>query len=202
MAFASALPGRADLAHLPLDRRLHAQGPVDADRRHRRLLPRLRVRAARARRPPAPDAVEPARGARRRGLLDPRARRARRRSARRGDDRGQHAGRDAAPPAARRARSDDAAAQGDGGDRRRGLHLRRGPRAEVRQPRRRAPARRSPPSARSAAAPRSSGWRTASKAKRRASSTPRFPAASAAGRSGAARSARAAGRTSCWCSRT
>ena len=61
--------------------------------------------------------------------------------------------RDAAPPAPRRARSDDAAAQGDGGDRRRGLHLRRGPRAAVRQPRRRAAARRRPPSSCSAARP-------------------------------------------------
>ena len=54
------------------------------------------LRAARARRPAAADALEPARGAARRRLLDPRARRARRRSARRGDARGQRARRDAA----------------------------------------------------------------------------------------------------------
>ena len=60
------------------------------------VLARLRVRAPRARRPAAADALEPARRAARGRLLDPRARRARRRSARRGDDRGQRARRDAA----------------------------------------------------------------------------------------------------------
>ena len=162
----------------------------------------LRVRPARARHPSPPDAVEPARRARRGGLLHPRARRARRRPARRGDDRGQHAGRDAAAPAARRARSDDAPAQGHGGDRSRGLHVRRGARAEVRQSRRERGCWPRTPSGRSAAAPRTSASRTASTATRRASSTRRSPAASAAGKSGAARSGRADARTSCSCCRT
>src|SRR5215831_4790609 len=54
-----------------------------------------------------------------------RARGARRRSARRSDDRGQHARRDAASPAPRRAGSHDAPPQGNGGNRRRGVHVRR-----------------------------------------------------------------------------
>src|SRR3954447_19535134 len=47
----------------------------------------------------------------------------------------------AAGAAARRARSGRAAAHGDGGDRRRGVHLRRRPHAAAREPRRRAAAR-------------------------------------------------------------
>ena len=130
--------GCADFPHLSLDRRLHAQGPVDPHGSHHHLLPRLRAGAARARRAAAPDAVESARRARRRGLFDPRARRPWGRSARRGHDRGQRARRDAPPPAPRRARGDDAAQKGDGRDRCRGFHLRRRARAEVRQPGRRA----------------------------------------------------------------
>ena len=112
------------------------QGPVDAHGPHHDLLPRVRVCAARARRAAAPDPLQPAGGARGGGLLHPGPRRARRRSARRGDGRGERARRDAAPSAAGRARGDDAPAEGDGGDRRRGVHVRRGTRAQVRQPRR------------------------------------------------------------------
>ncbi len=133
MAFASALPGRAHLAHLSLDRRLHAQGSVDAHRPHRHVLPRLCPGAARARHPAAPDALEPARRARRRRLLDPRPRRPRRRPPRRSHDRSQRPRRDAPPPATGRARGHDAAEEGDGRDRCRGLHVRRAARVEVRE---------------------------------------------------------------------
>ena len=75
---------------------------------------------------PAADAVEPARRAARGGLLVPGAGRAPRRSARAGALRGERARADAARAAARRARGHRAAAQGDGGDRRGGLRLRRG----------------------------------------------------------------------------
>ena len=152
---------------------------------------------------PLQTLVEPARRARRGGLLHPRARRARRRSARRGDDRGQHARRDAAAPAPRRARGDHAAAQGDGGNRRRGLHLRRQPRLALREPRRRAAARagaRARLLGRRAERARARGL--SRRRGRRASSTRRFPAASAAGKSAAARSARAGCPTSCSCSPT
>ena len=81
----------------------------------------------------------------------------RRRSARRGDARGQRARLDAARSAARRARSRRAAAHGDGGDRRRRLHFRRRADAASRQPRRRTPARAAAPNSCSDAPPTSSG---------------------------------------------
>ncbi len=130
--------GRPDPA---LDRRLHPQGAMDADRLPRRRLDRLLVQRPPPRRAAAADAVQPAGGAARERLLDPRARRQRRRSARRGDARGQRPRVDAARSAARRARGRRAAADGDGGDRRRRLHLRRRADAAPRQPRRRAAAR-------------------------------------------------------------
>ena len=50
-------------AHPALDRRLHAEGPVDADRVHRRRLDRLLVQRPPPRRAAAADALEPARRA-------------------------------------------------------------------------------------------------------------------------------------------
>ena len=141
MALGVGAARRRHLPDLSLDRRLDAESPVDADGPHRHLLPRVRARASRTRGAPASDALESAGRARRRGLLHSRARGAGRRCARRGDDRGERARRDAAPPAARRPRGHDAAAQGDGGDRRRRVHVRRDRGAEVRQPRRRPAAR-------------------------------------------------------------
>ncbi len=136
MAFASAAPGAVISLIFLWTGDYTPKVQWTLSRPDRDGLPGLRVRVARAGGAAAADAVQPAGRARRRRLLDPRPRRPRRRPAGRGDDRGQRAGRNAAPPAPRRARSDHAAPQGDGGDRRRGLHLRRAARAEVREPRR------------------------------------------------------------------
>ncbi len=96
---------------------------------------------------------------------------------------------DAARPAARRARSRRAAPHGDGGDRRGGVHVRRRPAPAARQPRGRAAAR---PARRAAA--RADGRRArtcarASRDRRRASPTSRFPARRRGGKCGARRSA-------------
>ncbi len=114
---------------------------MDADRVRRRRVDRLLLQRPAPRRAAAADAVEPAGGAARERLLDPRPRRQRRRPARRGDARSQRARLDAARSAARRARGRRAAAHGDGRDRRRRLHLRRRAGAAPGQSRRRAAAR-------------------------------------------------------------
>ena len=141
-------------AHPALDRRLHAEGrswTLTVARRHRLArrspLP-LRERVVL----PAADALEPARRAARGRLLDPRARRPRATTplgagaCSRSTPWPRRCASSASAP-----RGDGAAAQGDGGDRRRGLRVRRRRAAAAGQPRRRAAAR---PAGRAAARPR------------------------------------------------
>ena len=143
--------GPAGVAHRPrpaVARRLHRQGPVDAGPADRRALVGRLDRPPRSRRPPPADPLQPARGAARGGLLDPGARPAEGRPARRGADRGERARRHAAGAAPRRPRSDVAAPHGHGGNPRRRVRVRPGSPPAAGEPRRRAAAgaaRRAPP---------------------------------------------------------
>ena len=122
--------------------RLHAQSPVDADRADRRRLAGLLLRAARARGFAAAHARQSAGSHARRRLFHPRARRQERRRHGRSDAAGQRHERHAARPAPGRAGSHHAAAQGDGGDRRGGVRVRRRPPAAPGESRRRTAAER------------------------------------------------------------
>ncbi len=118
-----------------------AESPVDVDAPDRRLWSRIHPERARARRSSAANDDEPARGVARRRLFDSRPRRPRRRRAGRSVARNQCARRNAPFAAARRVRSDGAAPDDHGGNRRRGFHLRSRTAAAAGQPRRRGPAR-------------------------------------------------------------
>src|SRR5439155_19028685 len=97
----------------------------------------VRRRGARAGRPAAPDDLEHAGGAAGRGLFAASPRLGPGRRARPAAGRAEQPGRGPARPAARRPGGDGTAAPRDGGDRRRGVRIRRSAGAAAREPRRR-----------------------------------------------------------------